>query len=265
GAQPKRIDDIRRFDVAKMTFYGTLQHKQILQQFSQLRGDTAYDAVLLVTDEGSYELSDDKTSLPGIPAPLWMVHVGGKLPPAYDDATLRAIQDSRGGVSTEIPEVMQRLATQAALGNSVVSVVDGYAWLMEKQPQESSLQVNTAAKNGFEPVAARQLILGLSKEKAQDELVQLDTMHAVAKSTEIVTPYSSMIVLVNDQQRQALKQAEQKSDRFNREVENGNEQLTQPNNPFNVSGVPEPEEWMLMGLIAIALLFISKRQQQAVN
>jgi putative PEP-CTERM system integral membrane protein len=265
GTQPKRIDDIRRFDVAKMTFYGTLQHKQILQQFAQLRGDTAYDAVLLVTDEGSYELSDDKTSLPGIPAPLWMVHIGGKLPPAYDDATLRAIQDSRGGVSTEIQEVMQRLATQATLGDSAVSVVDGYAWLMEKQPQESSLQVNTAAKKGFEPVAARQLILGLSKEKAEDELVGLDTMHAVAKSSEIVTPYSSMIVLVNDQQRQALKQAEQKSDRFNREVENGNEQLTQPHNPLNVSGVPEPEEWMLMGLIAIALLFIRKRQQQAVN
>jgi putative PEP-CTERM system integral membrane protein len=110
-------------------------------------------------------------------------------------------------------------------------------------------------------VAARQLVLGLSKEKAQEQLVQLDTMHAVAKSFGIVTPYSSMIVLVNDQQRAALKKAEQESDRFNREVENGNEQLSQPSNPLNVSGVPEPEEWMLMGMIAIALVFISKRQQ----
>ncbi len=265
GAQPKRIDDIQRFDVAKMTFYGTLQPKQILQQFAQLRGDTPYDAVLVVTDEGSYELSDDKTDVPAIPASLWMVHIGGKLPPAYDDATLRAIQDSRGGVSTKIPEVMQRLATQAALGDSVVGVVDGYAWSMEKPLQEASVQVGAISRNGFEPVAARQLVLGLSKEKAQEQLVQLDTMHTVAKSFGIVTPYSSMIVLVNDQQREALKKAEQESDRFNRKVENGNEQLSQPFNPFNISGVPEPEEWMLMGMIAIALVFISRRQQPTVS
>jgi putative PEP-CTERM system integral membrane protein len=265
GTQPKRIDDIRQFDVTKMTFYGTLQHKQILQQFAQLRGDTPYDAVLVVTDEGTYELSDDKSDVPVVPAPLWMVHVGGKLAAAYDDATLRAIQDSRGGVSTEIPELMQRLATQAALGNSAVSVVDGYAWLLEKQPQGVPLQADTTSKNDFEPVAARQLVLGLSKEKAKEQLIQLDTMHAVAKSSEIVTPYSSMIVLVNDQQREALKKAEQQSDRFNREVESGNEQLTQPFNPLNVSGVPEPEEWMLLGMVAIALVFISRRQQRAAN
>jgi putative PEP-CTERM system integral membrane protein len=265
GTQPKRIDDLRPFDVGKMTFYGTLQLREILQQFAQLRGDTPYDAVFVVTDEGSYELSDDKTDVPAIAAPLWMVHVGGKLPPAYDDAMLRAIQDSGGGVSTAIPEVMQRLATQVALGNSVVSVVDGYAWSMDKQPQGASVQASATSKNGFEPVAARQLVLGLSKEKAKEQLIQLDTMHAVAKSSEIVTPYSSMIVLVNDQQRQALKKAEQQSDRFNRKVENGNEQLTQPFNPLNVSGVPEPEEWMLLGMVAIALVFISRRRQRAVN
>jgi putative PEP-CTERM system integral membrane protein len=261
GAQPKRIDDLRRFDAAKMTFYGTLQLKEILQQFTQLRGDTPYDAILLVTDEGSYELSDDKTAVPEMPAPLWMVHIGRKLPPAYDDATLKAIQDSSGGVSTQVQEVIERLATQAALGQSVLSVVDGYAWSMEK-PQGASLQEATVKKD-FEPVAARQLVLGLGKEKVKEQLVQLDTIHGVAKSFDIVTPYSSMIVLVNDQQREALKRAEQQSDRFDREVETGKEQLTQPSNPLNVSGVPEPEEWMLLGLAAIALLFISRRQLKA--
>jgi putative PEP-CTERM system integral membrane protein len=196
-----------------------------------------------------------------MPAPLWMVHIGRKLPPAYDDATLKAIQDSSGGVSTQVQGVIERLATQAALGQSVLSVVDGYAWSMEK-PQGASLQEATVKKD-FEPVAARQLVLGLGKEKVKEQLVQLDTIHGVAKSFDIVTPYSSMIVLVNDQQREALKRAEQQSDRFDREVETGKEQLTQPSNPLNVSGVPEPEEWMLLGLVAIALLFISRRQLNA--
>jgi putative PEP-CTERM system integral membrane protein len=265
GAQPQRIDDIRRFDVTKTTFYGTLQPQEILQQFAQLRSDTAYDAVLVVTDEGSYELSEDKTDIPAITAPLWMVHIGGKLPSAYNDATLRTIQDSQGGVSTAISEVMQRLATQAVQGDSVVSVVDGYAWSMEKQPQEVTVPANATSNAGFEPLAARQLVMGLSQEKVEEKLAQLDTMHAVAKSSKIVTPYSSMIVLVNDQQREALKKAEQQADRFNREVEDGKEQLTQPFNPFEVSGVPEPEEWMLLGIVAIALVLLRQRQQSPIS
>ena len=280
GAQPRRIDDLRRFDAAKLTFYGTLQPKEILEQFTQLQGDTSYDAILLITDEGSYELSEDTTTIPAITAPLWMVHIGGKLSPAYDDATLKAIQDSSGGVSTQVPEVMQRLATQAALGQSVVSVVDGYAWMREKPTQgnlltkspavvaptkPSGASLQAVSQENFEPVAARQLVLGLSKEKAKAQLVQLDAIHAVAKSFNIVTPYSSMIVLVNDRQREALKKAEQQSDRFERKVETGKEQLTKPSNLFNVSGVPEPEEWMLLGIIAIALLLIVRRQRSTVT
>ncbi len=260
--QPQRLNDIRRFDPAKMTFYGTIQLKEMLQQFAQLRGNTPYDAILLMTDEGSYELSDDSNSLPTIPAPLWMVHMA--VPPAYDDATLKVIQDSSGGVSTEIPEVMRRLATQAALGSSVVSVVDGYAWSMEKTEQKSLTRETTQNLNrkGFEPVAARQLVLGLSKEKVKDQLVQLDAIHALAKNFDIVTPYSSMIVLVNDQQREALKQAEVDKDRFNRKVENGKEQLTKPYKPLHVSGVPEPKDGWLISIVTCVLLLVSIRQRR---
>jgi putative PEP-CTERM system integral membrane protein len=263
GAQPKRIDDIRRFDAAKMTFYGTLQHKEMLRQFVQLQGDTPYDGILLITDEGSYELSDDKKDVPKMPAPLWMVHLGA-LPPAYDDATLKAIQDSSGGVSTELPEVLQRLATQTTLKLSVVSVVDGYAWSMEKVEtgNTASIQEKETASKGFEPVAARQLVTGLSKKIEGNQLAQLDAIHAVAKTYEIVTPYSSMIVLVNDEQREALKQAEAEKDRFERKVENGKERLTQPNNPLSVS-VPEPG--MLVGLVAIALFLMVSRQRRTIN
>lgn len=252
----KRINDIRSFNPAKITFYGTIQPQDMLRQFT-VRGDTSYDAVLLVTDEGSYELSDDSSDLPKMAAPLWMVHLGGILPPAYDDATLKAIQDSGGGVSTEVSEVLQRLATQAKLGDTV-SVVDGYAWSELKQSEATD-------QTGFEQLAARQLVLGLSKKIDTDQLTKLDDIHAIAKNFDIVTPYSSMLVLVNDQQREALKRAEAQSNRFKREVESGKEQLSQPFNPFTVSAVPEPEEWMLIGMVAIALLFIARRKRITVS
>lgn len=291
GIQPKRIDDIRTFEPAKMTFYGTIQYKEMVRQFVQLQGDTAYDGILVLTDEGSYELTDNSKDIPAISTPLWMVHFGA-LPPAYDDATLKAIQDSSGGISTELPEVLQRLATQAKLGSSVVSVVDGYAWFVEKievnQPLTQSNntsqnsesaglipaatnivdlqidQTNTYESEGFAPIAARQLVTGLSKEIDGNRVEELDAIHAIAKTYKIVTPYSSMIVLVNDEQREALRIAEAEKDRFNRKVEKGKERLNQPNNPMKHSvSVPEPS--MVVGLGAIAFILIFSRRKMFVK
>jgi len=269
GMPPKFVEDVRNFDAAKVTFYGTVQLKDMLQQFAQLRGDKIYDTVFLVSDRHSYELSDDRKPKVSISAPLWTVHLGG-LPPGYDDATLKAIQDSGGGVATDMKEAMQRVATTAASGQSTVSVVDGYVWSYAQTPQSKKTAKSAAVaelkdtgNEGFKPIAARQLITALSKLKSSNQLTQLDAMHAVAKNFKVVTPYSSMIVLVNDAQREQLKQAEAKSDRFDREVESGKEELTKPNNPLNVSGVPEPEEWLLLGVGAIGLLAIFLRQRRA--
>ncbi|NQE34124.1 TIGR02921 family PEP-CTERM protein [Microcoleus asticus] len=269
GMPPKFVEDVRNLDAAKVTFYGTIQLKDMLQQFAQLRGDKSYDTVFVVSDRHSYELSDDRQPKLSISAPLWTVHLGG-LPPGYDDSTLKVIQDSGGGVSTDIKEAMQRVATTAASGKSTVSVVDGYVWSYAKTPQSKKTAKSAAvaeSKNtgneGFKQIAARQLITALSKQKSSTQLTQLDAMHAVAKNFKVVTPYSSMIVLVNDAQREQLKAAEAKSDRFDREVESGKEELTKPNNPLNVSGVPEPEEWLLLGVVAIGLLAVFLRQRRA--
>jgi putative PEP-CTERM system integral membrane protein len=270
GAKPKRIDDPK--DLVKLpevTFYGLLRPQEILQQFSQLRGDTRYDAVVVLTDEGNYELTDEKATIAKQSAPLWMVHLGKGLPAAYDDATLEAIQSTGGGVSTHVEEVMRRIATQTALQPAVKNVVDGYAWFLEKvstvdnvnnTDNPSAKPTTNAKEDSFIPLAARQLVRELSKSSETKQLSELDAIHALAKRYNIVTPYSSMIVLVNDEQRQALKNAEKQSDRFNRTVEDS--QLPQPSANGGlpvVSGVPEPSEWLLIGIVAIALLLIAMR------
>ncbi|MCY7383576.1 MAG: TIGR02921 family PEP-CTERM protein [Microcoleus sp. CAN_BIN18] len=263
GMPPKLVQDLRSFDAAKLTLYGTLQLKDMLQQFAQLRGDKSYDTVFVVSDRHSYELSDDRKNAISMPSPLWIVNLGG-LPPGYDDATLKVIQDSGGGVATDIKEAMQRVATTAASGKSTVNVVDGYVWSYAKTPKAAAVARITDGNNeGFKPIAARQLITALSKQKTANQLTQLDAMHSLAKTFKVVTPYSSMIVLVNDAQREQLKAAEAKNDRFDREVESGKEELTKPSNPLNVSGVPEPAEWLLLMVGAIGLLTIFFRQRRA--
>ena len=267
--KPTQLGDLRNIDVSNLTalnFYGKLQLKEVLQQYSQLKGqlktNKSYDAVLVITDEGSYELSDDEAKLPAMIAPVLMVHLGNTLPPGYDDETLKVIQDSGGAVSTQIADLLQRSATQAKLAQAnpatSINVIDGYTWR-----SNPTLAKTASTKEGFQALAARQLITGLSKTVKLDRPEQLDAIHQIAKQSSIVTPYSSMIVLVNDQQREELKKAEQQKDRFDREVETGNEELTKPSNPLStdVSGVPEPEEWLLLSVGGVILLWLIKRQR----
>ena len=79
-------------------------------------------------------------------------------------------------------------------------------------------------------------------------------LHEVAVRYSVVTPYSSMIVLVNEAQLEALRKASEAEDRFDRESESGSEQLSKPHSPMEVSGAPEPEEWLLI-LLACGMLF----------
>ncbi|MDY6938065.1 MAG: TIGR02921 family PEP-CTERM protein [Cyanobacteriota bacterium] len=264
GGQPQRLDDIRQFDLEKLTFYGTLQPQQMLKQFAQLAEDTTYDGILVVTDEGSYELAEDNPEVAAISVPLWMVHVGG-LSAAYDDNTLAAIQKDGGGVATTIAEAVQRQATMAAMDESVVSVADGYIWSVEKQVGQQSTGVQpeaatleTATDEAFASLAARQLIRGLTREMDTPDVAQLDAVHAIAKTYKIVTPYSSAIVLVNDEQREALKNAEAQGDRFDRAVEDGDEGLTNP------LAIPEPGVGLVGMFGTIAFIAIARRRARQV-
>ena len=114
---------------------------------------------------------------------------------------------------------------------------------------------------GFEQIAARLLVRGLSQKNPEQQLAKLDAIHAIAKTYNIVTPYSSMIVLVNDEQRQALKDAEASKDRFNRQIEDGKEQLNKPNNPLKAASVPEPGMTIGLGVIALFIVVQSQRNK----
>jgi putative PEP-CTERM system integral membrane protein len=227
-----RIDDLSQFKADQVTFYGSIRLDQMLKEFAKLRGSTAYDSVVLVTDGDTYELSKDKAAIADPKLPLWMVHLG-KLPPAYDDGVLKLLQNG-GGISTSIAEVLQRSATETKLG-AATRVADGYAWSVAAAPAGAP----TGAKDPFAPLAARQLIRSMSKSATTVE--QLDAIHGIAKQQSIVTPYSSMIVLVNDEQRRQLAEAEASVDRFKRKVESGQETLDKPSNIMgDNASVPEP-------------------------
>jgi putative PEP-CTERM system integral membrane protein len=258
GEAPSRIG-LARFDPDTLMYFGGQNAAELLEQFNSLHTDQDYDVILVLTDGNGYELGagDVEVSIPD--EPVWMVHLGGDFPLGYDDATLEAIQASGGGVSGDVEEAMIRLALslRADQGASPPDVVDGYLWSTIPTEVAETVQDITihTADDGFAALAARRLILDAMRRQrgTLDQLDTLDHLHAIAVGQSIVTPYSSMIVLVNARQGNRLDQLEGLNDRFQREYEEVGE--TTPQNPFSVTGVPEPEEWLLLALVAAMLIW----------
>jgi putative PEP-CTERM system integral membrane protein len=172
----------------------------------------------------------------------------------YDDPTLDAIQASGGGAAASVDEALTRLAVRLTgqADQVTADVVDGYQWLTMPTEMANTLSSvgPSAAEDaeGFAPFAARRLILAeLQRQRGQiGDLALLDRLHALASNYSIVTPLSSMIVLVNQEQQRLLDSLESRDDRFLREHEDVGETVAVP----AVAAVPEPEEWLLIGLAA---------------
>ncbi|MBM3130984.1 MAG: TIGR02921 family PEP-CTERM protein [Chloroflexi bacterium] len=264
GEAPTRVA-LAQLNLDNIQYLGGQNAGELLAQFDQLRADQKYDAILVVTDGSGYELGASSVKVPIPDAPVWMIHLGGNLPLGYDDATLAAIQASGGGVTGNIEDALNRLAvarhprvlaSTGALADATPEWVDGYAWFTystQVAGTSGGAVAPDAISDDFGAFAARALILGETQcqRKMLGQLSTLDQLHAIAVKHSVVTPYSSMIVVVNAQQEQRLKQLEASGDRFEREVEEvGN---TAPANAFAVTGVPEPEEWLLLALAAAVL------------
>lgn len=257
AGDPVRMDTVPT--EADLLWFGSIEPHEMLAQYDSLRAGQRYDAVLLLTDAGTYDLAvTDPPPIPDAGGPLWMVHLGGALAPAYDDALLEAIQGSRGGVATSVPEVIGRLAVWEAEGAGV-DALDGYLWRVEASGAGPASAEDTEDTT-FAALAARRYVLHQARTADMASVANLDAAHAVAKAARVVTPYSSLLALVDEAQRKRLAELEAQEDRFTREAESGVELLTAPSDPFSVTAVPEPEEWLLMLLGTTMLLTIQRRR-----
>jgi putative PEP-CTERM system integral membrane protein len=278
GEQPSLVN-LDEINVDEVIYFGGQNAAQLIAQFEQLRlenGNRQYDAVIVLTDGSGYELGESSMELPIPPAPVWVVHLGGDIPLGYDDQTLEVIQASGGGVTGDLSSALSRIAvtlnTEAEPGspNAPISdLVDGYLWtVLPSEAANAALlpeieMTVLPADDPFAALAARRLVLAeMQRNRGSiDQLETLDYLHSLAMNYEIVTPYSSMIVLVEADQQRLLDKLSNLDDRYQREVEVLGD--TTPNAPVPLAGVPEPHEWLLMALVAALLIYISytKRKQ----
>ncbi|MEJ2748535.1 MAG: TIGR02921 family PEP-CTERM protein, partial [Anaerolineae bacterium] len=243
GESPSRAT-LADFDPAGIVYYGGQNAADLLVQFAQLQRGETYDAILVLTDGTGYGLSEGDVPVPVPDAPVWMIHLDGRFPIGYDDATLQAIQASGGGTGGSVDEALTRLLVPNG------DIVNGYALTVLPTNQVTGEFIAHAPSDDFAALAARQLILHqMAQNRASiTDLATLDALHALAVEQGIITPYSSMIVLITEQQQSRLDALEGRDDRFEREFEDVGE-----TNQLTVTGVPEPEEWLLIGLAAVML------------
>ena len=206
-----RLED---FDASSILTFGGQNAAELLAQFTELRGDRAYDAVLVLTDGSGYALGEGDVAVAVPDAPVWMVHLGG-FPLGYDDPTLDAIQASGGGAVASVDEALTRLAVglTGQVDDVTADVIDGYQWLtLPTEMADTLSSVGPSAPGdaeAFAPFAACRLILAeMRRERGQiAELDVLDRLHALASNYGIVTPLSSMIVLGQPRAAAAVGQA----------------------------------------------------------
>jgi hypothetical protein len=131
-------------------------------------------------------------------------------------------------------------------------VVDGYVWQVVQDDADE------ISEDEFGPFGARRLILAeMYRHRASlDRVETLDYLHTIAVEHSVVTPYSSMIVLVNEIQHKRLDNLEEQDDRFLREHEDVGETLPE----MGVTAVPEPEEWLLLAVAAGMLLLYARKR-----
>ncbi|MFZ1628983.1 MAG: PEP-CTERM sorting domain-containing protein, partial [Anaerolineae bacterium] len=245
--------------------FGGQNAAELLAQYTDLRRDRTYDAVLVLTDGSGYALGEGDVTVAPSPAPVWLVHLGG-FPLGYDDPTLDAVQASGGGAAASVDEALTRLAIglNGQAEGVITDIVDGYEWLTLSTEMANALSSvgpeALADARQFAPFAARRLILAemqAGRSRITD-LALLDRLHAVAVNDSIVTPLSSMIVLVNAPQELLLDKLEAQDDRFQREHEDVGETIAAP----PVAAVPEPEEWLLISLMAGLLVWYGRSKRR---
>jgi putative PEP-CTERM system integral membrane protein len=261
---------LTEFDPQAVLYFGGQNAAELLSQYETLRDGSAYDAVLVFTDGSGYELGETGIDLPIPTAPVWMIHLGSDIPLGYDDGTLEAIQASGGGVVGDLDEALIRLEASPTNGSPEAGerlipsdLVDGYVWTVLPTDQVEKGTGYPASDETFQALAARRLILGETQRQRENlgQVETLDQLHQLAQESGIVTPYSSMIVLVNRRQEILLEVEELRGDRFEREFEELGD--TTPPSPMPLTGVPEPHEWLLLGLVVVFLGWYASRRRFA--
>jgi len=253
--EPPAVLPLGEVDATQLLMFGG-QGVQVLFEQAQalLRGR---DGLIIITDGADSGLNAAPNTVLATDAPIFILALNGA-PPSVPDALTKTVLASGGDTLTNVSQLWAALAGAAHppslpdIGSDVglVGVADGWAFLLGPSPERSPL----APQPEGAAIAASWFIRAHTQAQSQPSVATLDRLHNLARETPVVTPYSSMIVLVNDAQREQLRRASRQADRFKRHDTDNEAPLAHPLSlDGNLSGAPEPGTWALLMLAGAGL------------
>lgn len=236
-------------------FFGNTQPLEQLATFNADINSQDYDAVFLLSDGGTYEFGDQEFAVDH-KVPTWLVQ-RGKGAYAYQDNLLDTLRGTGGGVVQSVSQALIELSVSNSKSNLAVPLGINGDRLWLQGPASGSGAHNPQLAE----IVAGLKIEGLSRGQQDVQPSQLDGLHDMAVERGVVSRFSSMIVLVNEQQKNRLAQLSGQDDRFEREVETG-KQLGQT--VQGVPAVPEPHEWalLLLGLLMLTMVTCKRAREE---
>lgn len=250
-SQPTRLTpDILKENI-DVAHFGSSDLLGVLRSLRQ-----SYDAIIIATGDHVSSAADNSLALSGT-VPIYLIHTSD-IPP-YPENFHRHLVKSGGKVVESLPEALNHFALRRYFTKSQ-PVSNGYREYVYVGPYWH-LVIERTVNNPLLPppqisdpmftFSTDPLTIFANKSVWQDYFLQradgtfkehtlpvLDVAHAFAKRTHLVTPYSSLLALVNDQQRQMLEQESQQYDRYEESQNTGSLQLGSIESPLMRSALP---------------------------
>ncbi len=259
---------LEKFNIDDIQFFGSTTLTDLVEQtFSNIGQTDKYSQIVVCTDEGGYELSKDKRKFNTFKIPLSILHIGGKIPPAYPDELLETISSSKGFAAASLEDLTKQYHSRylQEQNNNYIGTIGNYVVSYSEHNHPASDNPVNATYPELKPVFMQMVLHDFATRHDMKQLKNLDYVHKLAKANSLVTRYSSMIVLVNERQKELLANAEARDDRFDREIETGHESISSPENAMQVSTVPEPHEWALILCCILTVIIVFKYRHQLMN
>ncbi len=227
-SQAKQLVTETDLDSESISYFGSSKPLKVLSDVSR-----RYDLVVLITSD-TESFSNMDIDYQSLSMPIAIVHT--KVLPAYRNEFTASLLQQRGGVFTNVRSALIRYALERQLQASSTQKFISYGsyWALAQtrqsiiQPTQSAFGtlINEAGNWGVStydpdnPLAslgsAKYLRYKLTQYQGNlmSNLSFLDAANTFAKSAHIVSPYSSMIALVNQQQMEELRRNSQESTRY---------------------------------------------------
>lgn len=193
-----------------------------------------YDAVIMLTDTSVFDASINTNCQNNMP--LYVVHTdeknSGKIPP-YNVAFTNLIYKTKGYIFTDVKDALSKLSETINEN--------------EQNPNDENLPELRA-------INAIKEINSIMRNENPDDIQTKEKIHSIAKKEGVVSNYSSYIALINNSQKEQLKDNEKAKDKFDADLKTGEDIGLKVK---NITAVPEPQDWIYLTLLLVTILIIA--------